>query len=316
MTCLAGRRRAAFRYLALLVAFTMLFGLPLVASMSARQNAGTAKPAVASAATAPKWDAVSVKPCPFSGAGRGGSTIVSTDRLTVNCQPVGGLIATAYLIYEDGRKHAFYASGTNGTLLVGGPPWLRADHYTINAVALRPANAGLMQGPMMQAILEERFRLRVHRETRAMPVYNLVVAKRGTKLTRFEGGCRPLDMDGDGFVPPLAPGEKPCESFASFDGPVLRMDAVGSTVEDFARGFLNGTFLDRRVVDRTGLKGRFDFHLQFSPAVPGVSPSAFSEPAGPSVFTALEEQLGLRLESAKGKGEYLVIDRIERPTGD
>jgi hypothetical protein len=80
---------------------------------------------------------------------------------------------------------------------------------------------------MMQAVLEERFRLRVHRETRALPVYNLVVAKRGSKLTPFTGGCRALDMDGDGFVPPLAPGEKPCESFASFDGPVLRMDAVG-----------------------------------------------------------------------------------------
>jgi uncharacterized protein (TIGR03435 family) len=71
-------------------------------------------------------------------------------------------------------------------------------------------------------------------------------------------------------------------------------------VEDFARGFLNGTFLDRRVVNRTGLTGRFDFHLQFSPAVPGVNPSAFSEPAGPSVFTALDEQLGLRLEPAQG----------------
>jgi len=288
-----------------------------LASMSAPQNTSAPKPSVASATTAPKWDAVSVKPCPFSGGGRGGPTIVSTDRLTINCQPVGGLIATAYLIYEGGRKHAFYASGTNGTLVVGGAPWVRTDRYTVNAVAARPTNAALLQGPMMQAVLEERFRLSVHRETRAMPVYNLVVAKRGSKLTTFKpGSCRPLDMDGEGFVPPLAAGEKPCESFASFDGPVLRMDAVGATVEDFARGFLNGAFLDRRVVNRTGLSGRFDFHLQFSPAVPGVNPSAFTDPAGPSVFTALEEQLGLRLVPAKGVGEYLVIDRIQRPTED
>jgi uncharacterized protein (TIGR03435 family) len=297
--------------LATAVAFlTFSVSLPARPAPSIRPDQSSLAPA-----PAPAWNAVSVKPC-RNNTGRGGSTVVSIGRLTINCQPVSGLIATAYLVFEQGQVHAFYASGANGTILEGGPPWIREDRYTVNATAEGTPGKTVMQGPMMQAVLEDRFKLKVHRETRDVPVYNLIVDGRGSKLVPFKAGrCVPLDMAREDFIVSLQAGEQRCESIAYFDGPVLHMDAEGTTLEDFARGFLNGAFLDRRVVNRTGLEARYDIHLTFSPALSGIDPGALAD-AAPSIHQALREQLGLRLEPARGKGEYLVVDRIERPTED
>jgi uncharacterized protein (TIGR03435 family) len=290
--------------------------LHATSDVSRAGTTGNASPQSTVATGVSAWNAVSVKPC-SNNRGRGGLTLVAPSRLTINCQPVTGLIATAYLVFEQGQAHAFYASGANGTIVEGGPAWVRADRYTVNATAEGTPTKTVMQGPMMQTVLEERFKLKVHRETRDVPVYNLVVDRRGSKLVPFTPGrCVPLDMAREDFIVSLAPGERRCDSIAYFDGPILHMDAEGTTLEDFAKGFLVGAFLDRRIVNRTGLTGRYDIHLTFAPAVSGIDPGAVNDPAAPSIHVALREQLGLRLESAKGTGEYLVIDHIEHPTED
>lgn len=98
------------------------------------------------------------------------------------------------------------------------------------------------------------------------------------------------------------------------------MDAEGSTLSDFSK--LLNLILDRPVIDKTGIAGRFDIYLEFSsdqvtPGLLGLAPDApatASDPTGPTIFTAIQEQLGLKLEPAKGPVEFLVIDHVERPS--
>ena len=97
------------------------------------------------------------------------------------------------------------------------------------------------------------------------------------------------------------------------EGPNLRMVAEGVTLEDFALAFLAGVFVDRPVVNRTELTGRFDIDFVFARTVPGsVVPPA--DGAGATIYAALQEQIGLRLEPTTGPAEFLVIDSVERPT--
>jgi uncharacterized protein (TIGR03435 family) len=172
-----------------------------------------------------------------------------------------------------------------------------------------------MHGPMLQALLEDRFKLRVHRETRDVPVYALTIAKGGLKLPPFkEGSCTPVDhTQFPPFSAPLTPDQiaKNCHARGTKDGLNLKVDAQGMTLDDFAKIFLDTHTLNRPVVNKTGIAGRFDFHLEYAPER-GAPADDVSE--GPSIFTALQEQLGLKLESAKGPGEFFVIDSVERPS--
>jgi uncharacterized protein (TIGR03435 family) len=176
---------------------------------------------------------------------------------------------------------------------------------------------------MLRALLEERFKLKIHRETREIPVYALTVAKRGPKLQPFKaGGCLALDFsDPDHSPVPLSkPGQGfplVCEMGRVSDA---GYDLYGATMATFCRDI--SPRLDRPVIDKTGIAGRFDIHLDLSaadlglpvgPSDPG-APVASTEPA--SVFAAVEmavHKLGLKLERAKGPGEFLVIDHVERP---
>ena len=150
---------------------------------------------------------------------------------------------------------------------------------------------------MLQALLEDRFKLKIHRETTDGPVYVLAVGKGISKLTPFrEGNCiqTPLTYP----VPALAPDQRYCKVLISSRGAV---DAEGSTLSEFSK--LLNLILDRPVIDKTGMQGRFDIHLEFSPdqatpkfmgPAPGVETAA-SNPTGPTIFTAIQEQLGLKL---------------------
>jgi uncharacterized protein (TIGR03435 family) len=161
---------------------------------------------------------------------------------------------------------------------------------------------------MMQALLEERFRLRIHRETREVPVYALVVAKGGPKLPAFrEGSCNPIDFT---KFPPEVP-ENRCPSLAEPRGPNVVVNTQGRSIAEFCNFFLRR--LDRPVIDRTGVTGRFNFHLVYASDDPNDIANA-TEPAGPPLFSALQQQLGLKLEPSRGPGEFLVIDRVERPS--
>jgi uncharacterized protein (TIGR03435 family) len=180
--------------------------------------------------------------------------------------------------------------------IVGGPKWVDTDLFTITArpnaaTPLRaPDDPGTVLKPMLRSLLEVRFTLAVHRDTRVEPIYELVVAKAGPKLKDSAGP----DANGrQGF----------------FGRPgywVATNQDVGPLVGVLSRQ------VGRPVRDKTGLTGKYDFTLRYSPDLSqnGVDSDA------PSVFSALEEQLGLKLESARGPVEVLIIDSVERPQPD
>ena len=116
----------------------------------------------------------------------------------------------------------------------------------------------MMRGPMLQALLEEQFHLKTHRETREIPVYELSVARGGPKLRPFDGHCTPVDF---------TKGNLPAQLEAKGSCPIVmadtRVDAPGQTIDDFMKFVL--VMMDRPVIDKTGLAGRFDIHLELPP---------------------------------------------------
>jgi uncharacterized protein (TIGR03435 family) len=147
---------------------------------------------------------------------------------------------------------------------------------------------------MMQSLLAERFKLAIHRESKELPVFALVAAKGGSKL---KPAGDPKADDGD------------------FTWGRGRIRGMAVTLPEIAE-MLSGD-LKRTVLDRTGIAGRYDFTLEYAPEIiePAVNPNEkTADPNGPSIFTALQEQLGLRLEASKGPVQILVIDHVEKPT--
>jgi uncharacterized protein (TIGR03435 family) len=170
---------------------------------------------------------------------------------------------------------------------------------------------------MMQALLEDRLKLKIHRETREVPVYALTVAQGGSRLKPFEeGSCTNMPLTVP--LPALAPGQAYCKVRVGIQRPAV--DAQGSTLTEFSQ--LLDLVLDRPVIDMTGIPGKFDIHLEFAineatpRFLPGGDLARFAGPASnaaaPSIFTAIQ-QLGLKLEATNGPSEFLVIDHVERP---
>lgn len=285
----------------------------------ARAIALAAAVTIAGAQAPPKFEVASVKRCK-TGAGimRGGGQS-SPGRLNTGCDLLAddaslGLIQRAYVRFAGGHANAF------GVIPVeGGPAWIHSEAYRIEARAAGASSPEMMQGPILQAILEDRFRLKIRRTTRDGPVYTLTAAKGGLKTKpSIDGSCAPMPLT---FPPPApAPGRRYCRVRVSLLGPAI--DAEGSTMAEFAR--LLNLVLDRPVIDRTGAPGRFDIHLEFArdDATPGLRGGLPDGPAAPSdanratIFTAIQEQLGLKLTAATGPVEALVIDHVERPSGN
>jgi uncharacterized protein (TIGR03435 family) len=223
------------------------------------------------------------------------------------------------------RRLILNAYGVQDYQLSGDPPWAASEHYDIQATSAGNTTVQQMEGPMLQVLLEKRFKLTLHRETRQLPVYELAVGKGGSKLQlSTEGSCTPYSVDAS---PPAAatpgqPNRNFCGLHLSVDGLNRIIDGQGATMAMFATS-LSRTYtsdLGRNVIDRTGLAGTFDIHLKWAidplagPAGPGAAPS--QDPTGPSLFNAMQDQLGLRLASAKGPVEVLVIDHIEKPSAN
>jgi len=183
----------------------------------------------------------------------------------------------------------------------GGPGWIASARFDIDArpgsaIEIAPGPAGFSQiRPMIQSLLEERFRLAVHRETRQEPVYELVVAQGGRKLKEVP------DAANDGQ--------------SGLHTERGRIVGTAARVPMLVR-VLAGR-LGRSVIDKTGLTGKYDFTLEYTadlgPPSSGQDAAPPPDSSGPSLFTALQEQLGLKLESAKGPVEVLVIDHAEKP---
>ena len=187
-----------------------------------------------------------------------------------------------------------------------GPDWLKSDRYDIRAKA--PDGAAEDQIPLMlQSLLADKFIMKFHRETRELPILALLIARSGPKLNPA--------TESDTVLPnrTVAPGTAPSASGTAGAGGAPSGNVTGSrlstmhsvgTLTSFA-GNLSRQ-VDRPVIDMTGLTGKYDMRLAFKPA------NAPPEDPGPTIFTALTEQLGLRLEARKGPVEVIVIDSIER----
>jgi uncharacterized protein (TIGR03435 family) len=229
--------------------------------------------------------------------------------------PTAGLIQRAY-----GRLGLGHVPSLGSALPIsGGPAWIYSDYYVINAQAAGNASKETMEGPMLQALLEDRFKLQVHRENREVPVYELTVAKGGPKLQQVaNGSCTPPDYS-TYPMPPLPPGKKYCNNtgVGGRKGPNTVLNQDEATIYYFCK--LLSLVLDRPIVDKTGLAGKYNFHLEFAidQSTPGVL-DGFGLPSdaapAPSIFTVVQQQLGLKLEATKGPREFLAIDHVERPS--
>ena len=202
--------------------------------------------------------------------------------------------------------------------IFGGPSWLDTDRFDIAAKAASNSNPDEML-PMLRTLLAARFRLAVHNETREQPIYALTLSrsdgKLGSRLRASDANCAAAALNA---VPTRPDPSRPpaCGDFRMSAG---RLIATGMSIESLA-GRLSER-VNRPVQDRTALGGVFDLDIEFladqlqQPGPAGADANAgASDPSSPSIFTALQEQLGLKLESTRGSVEILVIDHVEQPT--
>jgi bla regulator protein BlaR1 len=305
----------------LVVVATLAVGLPLLAGMliaPVRASAFAQAAADAAAPASQNFDVASVKPCEstadvaFGRRGGGGAgrpapagepagASASSGRLFLHCETLEVLIEQAY--FGQISRHSY---------VTGGPAWMKSDRYDVEAKAEGAPSAAVLRGPMLQALLKDRFKLALHRETREMPVYALTTAQSGSKLSPLpEGSCAPATSaspaGATGGADPHGCGTTDLRYSPSNN----QLGGYGLTAGEFVKLLDNFAGLDRSVVDKTGLTGVFDFHLRYAPDGAPVEAEA-----APSIFTAVQQQLGLRLDAVKGPGEFLVIDHVEKPRPD
>jgi uncharacterized protein (TIGR03435 family) len=313
-------------HVAVNVSKRFLLGAALVAAVAGPVAVGMLTSArlsaqvVGPAADAPTFDVASVKPN-NSGPGRRGGR-GAAGRVDLENMPARMLIRQAYNIHD--------------TQIVGGPDWLDSQGFDINATTGRGANDQMPV--MMKTLLRDRFKLTFHTEKRELPIYALVVARSDQRLGEglrrtAEGACLPkgaaLGAAPSTSAPPPAPpspfdpnAEAPCGSIIFGPGRLL---AHGVPIEMLA-GSLGRlpaiTAFNRIVQDQTGLKGTFDFDFKFANEFAGRG-GGFGPPPGagpapapgdePQLFTALQEQLGLKLDPRRTTVEVMIIDSIEKP---
>ena len=225
-------------------------------------------------------------------------------------QPRGRWIRMQSLDRFEARNHAVRtliaaAFDVSPKAISGGPAWVDSDHWDIEAKTpggVRPALTEQMT--MLRDLLSERFKLTFHREQKRMPIYALTVAKGGPKLK-------------ESTVSPDATPAGPPPLVFSLSPTVVTLPARFATMSEFASA-LQRSPLDRPIVDKTGLAGRYDFDLEFAPdeRLWGGILKRPENSDKPDLFKALEEQIGLRLESTTGAVDRIVIDAIERPTAN
>ncbi len=239
----------------------------------------------------PRFEVASVKPAPA------GST-----RNTFRPDP------TRFSGYFSVVNALAFAYQIEPNRIVDAPQWARDQRYEITATT-PPRKAGDIQ-QMMRHLLEERFALKAHRERRPMPVYALTMARAGgalgSGLQRVKRDC-------------TRSGSKLSE--CSVSRGVGRLRVIGQEWGIIV-GLLDGDVTERPLVDKTGLSGQFDVTLEWNPDIArlpeGVSnpPTLAELEARPALFTAVEEQLGLKMESTTAPIDVVVIDSVGRPTPD
>lgn len=182
-----------------------------------------------------------------------------------------------------------WAYGVKDYQVLAAPSWFRSDRYDVNAKAHGAPDLPHLK-LLLQALLAERFHLTLHKETRQLPIFTLNVGDRGSRMKPAPGP-----------VPPGLP-QITGRNNATHEELTGQHATVAQLIQNLSRD------VDRPIVDQTSLKGTYDFKLEWTPDA--------ADPSGISLFTALKEQLGLRLDSAKGPVEVLVIDRADRTPTD
>jgi uncharacterized protein (TIGR03435 family) len=267
------------------------------------------------AADKPKFEVASVR-----------ENTADDGKVMIGIQPGGRFNAVNVALWDLIRQ----AYAIQRTQIVGAPDWVETARYDIVAKAegeIPRTPPGSPPGPlnlMLQDLLEDRFKLRARRETREMQVYALKLArsdgKLGEGLRASSVDCGAMRGRGERGAPPPGPppaGERPMCGMRMAPNQLL---ASGVPLVQLTQVLSQLT--QRIVVDRTSLTGNFDIDLSFTPdrmpqgPPPPGAPVPSIDPNGPSIFTALQEQLGLKLESEQAPVEVLVIDHVERPTPD
>jgi uncharacterized protein (TIGR03435 family) len=236
----------------------------------------------------PKYEVASIKP--------------NTDgdfRFAFRIEPSGPLAATGITL----KRLMMTAYNVQGFRIVGGPDWVVSSRWDVQAKPGGVVSPDQIR-PMLRALLESRFQLHTHSEKRQLPVYELSVDRKGSKVQRVKDGETKADVRvGTGLI-----------------------QLTKATAVTFASQLSYA--LGRPVIDKTSLSGEFDFALEWTPEPgenggpttdglpPGASDKPASTPDGPSIFTAITEQLGLRLQSGRGPVEVIVIDDVQMPTAN
>jgi uncharacterized protein (TIGR03435 family) len=252
------------------------------AAVSAAAFCQTAPPALLQKSPAPagfSYDAVTIKPDPDGH----GFFKLSPDSFSMGGMPAWVLIRSAYGVLMEGQ-------------VAGLPEWARTEPIAVEAKMDADTARLLEKLPLMerwkqmqlmlQAMLADRFALKAHRETRDLPIYELTVAKGGSKMKQ---------------TAPDSSGGSAAYGSGKVTAHQISIESVAANLS-FAVG--------RVIVNKTGLEGGYDFTLDYAPD------GADASDTRPSIFTALEEQLGLKLEPARGPVDVIVVDHIERPTAN
>lgn len=249
--------------------------------------------------------------------------------MSVGIQPGGRFVATNVSV----KMLIRMAYQIEDSQLTGGPAWINSDRFDIQAVVSsspheNPRNMSEaqleafqeQQRLRVQSLLEDRFQLKLHPESKIRPIYALVVAKNGPKLQKA-ANTTPDPQKG----PPQGPPRRN-RTMRMFRG---QLSGRGVPLSLLAEQL--STQVGRPVVDKTGLKGLYDFTLQWTPdqsqgqmfkgppedgQQPGGNPAPPPETTGPSIFTAIQEQLGLKLQPEKGPVQVFVIDHVEQPSAN
>jgi bla regulator protein BlaR1 len=297
-------RKAALASLAVLVVTLPVaagaFTAPIRTSVVVAPQSGDAS----TRQVGPRFDVVSVKPCdsdtPGGSRGGGGTPITSPGRLYLQCYPLASLIREAYLYFADGRANGLSSRSVG---VEGGPDWMASERFLIEAKTGQVVPAAVMRGPMLQAVLEDRFKLKVRRVTREMPVYELVIARAGAKVSPYTGNeCVIRD---EAVWPPAAPqeGQRYCGDQSRLEGDrfirtgVMKLDQLVSLFP-----------FDRPVVNRTGITAHVSYRLDLTK-----EDTHMGQPPSASWISALRSQLGLDLRESKGPRDFLIIDSVQRP---
>lgn len=229
-----------------------------------------------SGAVPPKYDVASIKPN------------TDTDfRFAFRIEPGGALAATGITL----QRLMMTAYNVQNFRIVGGPDWLTTRRWDIQAHADHPASPAQIR-PMLRALLETRFQLHSHSEVRQLPVFELSVDHKGSKVPRV----------------------KDPETKADVRVGAASMELTKATAATFASQLSYA--LNRPVIDKTNLSGEFNFALKWTPEPSETTDQPASAPNGPSIFTAITEQLGLRLKAEHGPVEVIVIDDVQLPLAD